>query len=84
MEQILVPALKAGDIVVMDKLSSHKVTDVNETREAAKAKVVYRPPYRPDFNPIEQVENIGAKVESANRRETREQTRKTLQRVFAE
>ncbi len=50
----LVPTLKPGDIVIMDNLSSHKVTGVRETIEAAGAKLVYLPPYSPDFNPIEQ------------------------------
>jgi len=53
--QILAPTLKAGDIVVMDNLQSHKVAGVREAIEAAGAQVVYLPPYSPDLNPIEQV-----------------------------
>ena len=53
--QILVPTLKAGDIVVMDNLSSHKVAGVKKAIESAGAKVLYLPPYSPDFNPIENV-----------------------------
>jgi transposase len=52
-EQHLVPALRPGDVVVMDNLSSHKVVGVVEAIEAAGAKVRYLPPYSPDFNPIE-------------------------------
>ncbi len=51
----LLPTLSAGDIVVMDNLSSHKVTGVAEAIEAAGARVMYLPPYSPDLNPIEQV-----------------------------
>jgi transposase len=53
--QFLVPALSAGDIVVMDNLSVHKVDGVAEAIEAAGAKLLYLPPYSPDLNPIEQV-----------------------------
>jgi len=52
-EQILVPELKRGDIVVMDNLPAHKVTGVREAIEAAGARLLYLPPYSPDFNPIE-------------------------------
>jgi transposase len=54
-EQILVPTLCWGDIVVLDNLSSHKVAGVKEAIEAVGAKVLYLPPYSPDFNPIELV-----------------------------
>ena len=54
-EQFLVPELRAGDIVVMDNLSSHKLARVNSAIEAAGAELRYLPPYSPDFNPIEQV-----------------------------
>jgi transposase len=49
-----VPTLKPGDTVVMDNLSSHKSEEVREIIEAAGAKLLYLPPYSPDFNPIEQ------------------------------
>jgi len=49
----LVPMLKPGDIVVLDNLSSHKVSGIVEMIEAAGAQVMFLPPYSPDFNPIE-------------------------------
>jgi len=52
-EQHLAPALQPGDIVVMDNLSSHKVTGVREAIEAVGAELRYLPPYSPDLNPIE-------------------------------
>ena len=54
-EQLLVPTLKPGDVVVMDNLSSHKVAGVREAIEAAGARLLYLPPYSPDLNPIEQL-----------------------------
>jgi transposase len=52
-EQVLVPSLSEGDIVVMDNLSAHKAAGVREAIEAAGANLLYLPPYSPDFNPIE-------------------------------
>lgn len=52
-DQVLVPELKPGDIVVMDNLGSHKGPNVRRAIEAAGADLLYLPPYSPDFNPIE-------------------------------
>lgn len=52
-EKVLVPELRAGDVVIMDNLSSHKGPRVHEMIEAAGAQLRYLPPYSPDFNPIE-------------------------------
>lgn len=52
-QQLLVPSLKPGDIVIMDNLSCHKVSGVVQAIEAAGAFVLFLPPYSPDFNPIE-------------------------------
>ena len=49
----LVPALHKGQIVVMDNLQPHKAVGVQQAIEAAGARVLYLPPYSPDFNPIE-------------------------------
>src|SRR5205809_560211 len=54
-EQFLAPALKPGDIVIMDNLPSHKVCGIRQTIEAVRARLIYLPPYSPDLNPIEQV-----------------------------
>lgn len=50
---ILIPALRPGDTVVMDNLSAHKVKGVREAIETAGARLLYLPAYSPDFNPIE-------------------------------
>ena len=52
-EQVLVPTLSQGDIVVMDNLPAHKLAAVREAIEAAGAELRFLPPYSPDFNPIE-------------------------------
>jgi len=52
-KQQLVPTLKSGDVVVMDNLAAHKRVAVREAIEAVGAKLVFLPPYSPDFNPIE-------------------------------
>ena len=54
-EQVLVPSLNPGDIIVLDNPGAHKVPGVCEAIEAAGATVLYLPPYSPDFNPIEQL-----------------------------
>jgi transposase len=52
-EQVLVPTLQAGDVVVLDNLVVHKQPEVRAAIEAAGAQLRFLPPYSPDFNPIE-------------------------------
>jgi transposase len=52
-EQVLVRELRPGDTVIMDNLSSHKGVAIRQAIEAAGARLVFLPPYSPDFNPIE-------------------------------
>jgi transposase len=54
-EQVLVPQLRPGDVVVMDNLSSHKRARTRALTEAAGATVLFLPPYSPDLNPIEMI-----------------------------
>jgi transposase len=53
-EHFLAPALRQGDVVVMDNLASHKVAGVRQAIERAGATLRYLPAYSPDLNPIEQ------------------------------
>jgi transposase len=53
-EQQLVPVLRAGDVVVMDNLGSHKGKAVRQAIRDAGAHLLFLPPYSPDLNPIEQ------------------------------
>jgi transposase len=64
-DQVLVPELKVGDMVVMDNLGSHKGASVRSSIEAAGARLLYLPPYSPDFNPIE---NAFAKLKALLRK----------------
>lgn len=52
-EQVLLPTLRPGDIVVMDNLPAYKTAGVRDAIERMGAKLMFLPPYSPDFNPIE-------------------------------
>jgi transposase len=52
-EQVLVPALRPGDVGVLDNLAAHKQPEVRVAIERADAHLRFQPPYSPDFNPIE-------------------------------
>ena len=52
-EQVLVPTLRPGDVVVLDNLAVYKQPDVGAAIAAAGAQIRFLPPYSPDFNPIE-------------------------------
>ena len=54
LEQVLCPQLHPGQVVIMDNLSAHKVAGVQQLIAATGARLLYLPPYSPDFNPIEQ------------------------------
>lgn len=54
-ERFLAPALRPGDLVVLDNLSSHKTAAAEAVVKAAGASFVYLPPYSFDLNPIEQL-----------------------------
>lgn len=53
-EHVLVRTLRPGQIVLMDNLSPHKAKRVRELIEAAGCRLVFLPPYSPDFSPIEE------------------------------
>jgi transposase len=79
-EQVLCPTLAIGDVVVMDNLSSHKVTGVRELIEARGAEVLYLPPYSPDLNPIEKA---WAKIKQYLR-STRARSKQNLDQAITE
>jgi transposase len=53
MRQGLAPTLRPGDVVILDNLATHKIQGVREAIAAVGARLLYLPPYSPDFNPIE-------------------------------
>ena len=64
-EQVLVPTLSPGDIVVLDNLAAHKNASARAAVEAVGATLVFLPPYSPDLNPIE---NAFAKLKAMLRK----------------
>ena len=64
-DQVLVPELRPGDVVIMDNLGSHKGVGVKTSIEAVGASLLYLPPYSSDFNPIE---NAFSKLKALLRR----------------
>jgi transposase len=58
-EQGLAPILRAGELVILDNLATHKIRGVRKAIEARGAGLLYLPPYSPDFNPIEP---MGSKI----------------------
>ena len=82
-ERALCPALKPGDVVVMDNLSSHKVAGVEQRIEKCGAEVLYLPPYSPDLNPIEKAWSRATKRCSAQPRpEAKKRSTKPSQNSF--
>ena len=70
-DQVLVPELRPGDIVIMDNLGSHKGRAVRAAIEAVGAMLLYLPPYSPDFNPTKcvfQAQGTAAKGRRAHSR----------------
>jgi transposase len=68
-KQQLVPALRRGDVVVMDNLSCHKLAGVRAAIEAAGCELRLLPPYSPDLNPIEKAfSKLKAKLRAAAKR----------------
>ncbi len=63
-QEVLVPTLRPGMVVVMDNLAAHKVAAVGKAIEAAGCRLAYLPPYSPDYSPIE---NIWSKVKQSLR-----------------
>src|SRR6478752_6878623 len=54
-EEVLVPELRPGDVVIWDNLKPHESEDAVEAVEAAGARVVPLPPWSPDLTPIEEM-----------------------------
>ena len=75
LDRVLCPALRPGQIVVMDNLAAHKNETVKEKIEACGARLLFLPAYSPDFNPIE---HAFAKLK-AFLRKARARTQETLE-----
>ena len=63
--RVLVPELSLGNVVIMNNLSSHRAPAVRAAIEAAGARLLFFPPYSPDFNPIEMASKLKAHLRKA-------------------
>jgi len=63
-EQVLLPTLRGGEVIVLDNLAGHKHPRVRELIESVGAEPWYLPPYSPDFKPIE---NMWSKIKQTLR-----------------
>ena len=79
LDQVLCPALRAGQVVIMDNLSVHKNDAVRERIEACGCQLVFLPAYSPDFHPIE---HAFAKLK-AFLRKAKARTQETLEAAIA-
>ena len=52
-DRCLRPCLQVGDVVVLDNLGAHRASHIEETAHECNARVIWLPPYSPDFSPIE-------------------------------
>jgi transposase len=84
-ERFLAPTLKAGQVVIVDNLGAHKGQKVRELIESRAARVIFLPPYSPDFNPIEEafskIKAILKKVAARAREELIEAIGRALEAV---
>lgn len=79
-QQVLVPTLQPGQIVILDNLSVHRRADIRTRIEQAGARLVFLPAYSPDFSPIEQA---FSKLKTVLRR-AQARTQKALEAAIAE
>lgn len=78
LEQVLRPTIKSGDVLVLDNLSAHHASRIEEVAEECGAEVIWLSPYSPDFSPIEM---MWSKIKSAMRA-AKARTREELERAF--
>ncbi len=52
-EQVLRPTLRVGDVIVLDNLGAHRASRIEEIAKDCGGRVIWLPPYSPDFSPIE-------------------------------
>ena len=79
-EEVLQPTLKRGDIIVLDNLGAHRASRIEEIAVSCGAKVLWLPPYSPDFSPIEL---MWSKVK-AYLRKVKARTQVELEKAIAE
>ena len=87
-DQVLVPELHAGDVVVLDNLRPHLAAGVAAAIEGAGARVMPLPPYSPDYTPIEEmfskVKEVLRRAEARAKAELYSAVGEALRRVTTE
>ena len=87
-EKVLVPSLRAGQIVVMDNLSAHRPRRIRELIEQQDCELLYLPAYSPDYNPIEEafskIKNLLRKAAARSKEALVEAIGQALSAVTAE
>jgi len=81
-EQVLVPELREGDVVILDNLSSHKGEHTRAMIESRGARLEFLPPYSPDLNPIEMVFSKIKQLLRSHACRTRDSLWKAMQSVL--
>lgn len=86
--EVLLPTMKAGDVLVMDNLSAHKNAETLDLLEAAGVEVRFLPPYSPELNPIEmmwsKVKNLLRAAEARNKEDLLRAIGESLARVTSQ
>jgi transposase len=77
-EHVLRPTIRSGDVLVLDNLTAHHASRIEEVAEGCGAEVIWLSPYSPDFSPIEM---MWSKIENALRA-AKARTREELERAF--
>lgn len=77
-EHVLRPTIRRGDIFVLDNLSAHHASRIEEVAEERGARVIWLSPYSPDFSPIEL---MWSKIKTAMRA-AKARTREELERAL--
>jgi transposase len=77
-EQVLRPTIRSGDVLVLDNLSAHHASRIEEVAQACEAQVIWLSPYSPDFSPIEM---MWSKIKGAMR-VAKARTREELEQAF--
>lgn len=78
LEHILRPTIKPGDVLVLDNLSAHHASQIEEVAAGCGAEVIWLSPYSPDFSPIEL---MWSKIKGAMR-SAKARTQEELERAF--
>ena len=80
--QGLAPTLRPGDVVILDNLATHKIRGVRDSLAAVGARLLYLPPYSPDFNPIEPMWSKIKQVLRRNAPHTEDELLRAAQAAF--